>query len=103
VNEYLCRPFAPSVLFDRIRRSVLTPKPFIVAEGYIGPDRRQVDVGPVDGTDRRKSSAEIAEEMKTAIGGKAAKSSMISGFSAMSEATVSPASDRKKNPALSES
>jgi CheY-like chemotaxis protein len=53
VNEYLPKPFAPADLYARIERSVLAPKPFIVAPGYIGPDRRFADGGPENGIERR--------------------------------------------------
>lgn len=53
VNEFLPRPFSRTDLFARIRRSVLSPKPFIVSANYIGPDRRLKDSGPRDGIDRR--------------------------------------------------
>ncbi|MBM3566352.1 MAG: response regulator [Alphaproteobacteria bacterium] len=43
VNEFLPKPFSQSGLYQRVRRSVVTPKPFIISEGYVGPDRRLKD------------------------------------------------------------
>jgi CheY-like chemotaxis protein len=57
VNEYLAKPFAPSELLLRLRRSVLSPKPFIVAPGYVGPDRRLPDGEARTGVERRGALA----------------------------------------------
>ena len=40
VNEFLPKPFSQGSLYARLRRAAVNPKPFIVAEGYVGPDRR---------------------------------------------------------------
>lgn len=57
VNEYLSKPFAPADLYSRIERSVMTPKPFIVAPGYVGPDRRFADGKSKNGIERRGGMA----------------------------------------------
>lgn len=43
VNEFLPKPFSQGGLYARLRRAAVNPKPFIVAEGYVGPDRRLKD------------------------------------------------------------
>ncbi len=43
VNEFLPKPFAQADLLLRVKRAIISPKPFIVAEGYVGPDRRFKD------------------------------------------------------------
>lgn len=43
VNEFLPKPFSQADILMRVKRSVISPKPFIVAEGYVGPDRRFKD------------------------------------------------------------
>lgn len=57
VNEYLPKPFAPADLYSRVERSVMTPKPFIVAPGYVGPDRRFADGKSKNGIERRGGMA----------------------------------------------
>ena len=43
VNEFLPKPFSQADILMRVKRAVIAPKPFIVAEGYVGPDRRFKD------------------------------------------------------------
>ncbi|MCC7015599.1 MAG: response regulator [Rhodospirillales bacterium] len=61
VNEYIPKPFSRNGLYLRLRRSVLSPKPFIVAPGYVGPDRRIVDGGAESGVERRSDAPPPAE------------------------------------------
>jgi CheY-like chemotaxis protein len=61
VNEYIPKPFSRNDLYVRLRRSVLSPKPFIVAPGYVGPDRRIVDGPAEDGVERRSNASPPAE------------------------------------------
>jgi DNA-binding response OmpR family regulator len=41
VTEFLRKPFAPSHLEQRIRAVIETPRDFVEAEAYSGPDRRR--------------------------------------------------------------
>jgi len=43
VHEFVCKPLVPRDLFDRIRKTILHPRPFISVETYRGPDRRWID------------------------------------------------------------
>lgn len=53
VNEYLPKPYSRRDLYFRLRRAVVSPKPFVVLPGYAGPDRRVTDVGSPHGVERR--------------------------------------------------
>jgi CheY-like chemotaxis protein len=53
VNEFLPKPYSRRDLYFRLRRAVVSPKPFVVLPGYAGPDRRVADVGAPHGVDRR--------------------------------------------------
>lgn len=66
VNEYIPKPFSRNILYLRLRRSVLSPKPFIVAPGYVGPDRRIVDDGAEGGVERRSDESPPAEPREVA-------------------------------------
>jgi CheY-like chemotaxis protein len=41
VNEFVIKPFTPAALLSRIEMVLTRPRPFIVSEVYIGPDRRR--------------------------------------------------------------
>ncbi|HEY8616320.1 response regulator [Phenylobacterium sp.] len=41
VNEFVIKPFTPAALLSRIELVLTKPRPFIVSEAYIGPDRRR--------------------------------------------------------------
>lgn len=41
VNEFVIKPFTPASLLSRIQLVLSKPRPFIVSEAYIGPDRRR--------------------------------------------------------------
>ena len=53
VNEFLPKPFSQGGLYSRIHRSVISPKPFIIAPNYIGPDRHGTDNKTGSALDRR--------------------------------------------------
>lgn len=42
VHEFISKPVAPQVLYDRIRATVLQPREFVVTKDYRGPDRRWI-------------------------------------------------------------
>jgi DNA-binding response OmpR family regulator len=55
INEYLIKPFSSEQLVKRIRSIIEKPKPFVLAAGYKGPDRRHGQK-PIQGVpDRRKN------------------------------------------------
>jgi CheY-like chemotaxis protein len=41
VNEFVIKPFTPAGLLSRILLVLRKPRPFIVTESYLGPDRRR--------------------------------------------------------------
>jgi CheY-like chemotaxis protein len=41
VNEFVIKPFTPAALLSRIQLVLTRPRPFIVSDVYIGPDRRR--------------------------------------------------------------
>ena len=41
VNEFVIKPFTPAALISRIQLVQTRPRPFIISESYIGPDRRR--------------------------------------------------------------
>jgi CheY-like chemotaxis protein len=41
VNEFVIKPFTPAALLSRIQLVLSKPRPFIISEVYIGPDRRR--------------------------------------------------------------
>ncbi len=57
VNEFLPKPYSRRDLYFRLRRAVVSPKPFVVLAGYAGPDRRAADMGAPGGADRRSRQA----------------------------------------------
>lgn len=61
VNSVVRKPVAPSTLFDHIAWSARTERPFIEADGYIGPCRRFRFGEPAPGMNRRSSDHTSAE------------------------------------------
>lgn len=55
VSEYLVKPFTAKTLARKIERIIEFPRPFVVCDTYVGPDRR-VGLGGYDGPDRRKQA-----------------------------------------------
>jgi CheY-like chemotaxis protein len=56
VHDFLAKPVSADALFARIRANMQSPRPFVRAKAYLGPDRR-VRVLPLKPgvTDRRKA------------------------------------------------
>lgn len=61
VSEYLVKPFAADALAVRITRVIENPRPFVIADSYVGPERRRKNL-PIDFPDRRKEQADIENE-----------------------------------------
>lgn len=57
VNEFMPKPYSRRDLYFRLRRAVVSPKPFVELAGYAGPDRRADDKGSPGGAERRKRQA----------------------------------------------
>jgi CheY-like chemotaxis protein len=41
VTEFIIKPFAPSLLMNRLHAALTRSRPFVVADRYVGPDRRR--------------------------------------------------------------
>jgi CheY-like chemotaxis protein len=59
VSEVVVKPFPIATLLQRIVAAIATPRPFVVAEAYIGPDRRRLRNGG-DLFNRRSTDSDIA-------------------------------------------
>lgn len=58
VNEFVIKPFTPAALLSRIQLVLAKPRPFIVSDDYIGPDRRRKAEISYSGPLRRMSDPE---------------------------------------------
>ena len=58
VHEILAKPLKAEDMYARIASIIETPRPFIRAPGYFGPDRRRQDL-PFEGPDKRKNTVEL--------------------------------------------
>jgi two-component system, chemotaxis family, chemotaxis protein CheY len=54
VTDVLTTPISPKTLIDKLRAATQTPRPFIVAPEFFGPDRRAKARPVYFGSDRRK-------------------------------------------------
>jgi two-component system chemotaxis response regulator CheY len=67
-NMVIAKPISPSSLYDRMAWVALTPRRFIDAPTYFGPDRRFKIEGYPNGVGRRKGdNVEVAEETGPAL------------------------------------
>jgi CheY-like chemotaxis protein len=55
VNEFVIKPFSPATLLVRLQLVLLNPRPFILSEEYVGPDRRRQTNASYAGPLRRAS------------------------------------------------
>jgi CheY-like chemotaxis protein len=58
VNEFVIKPFTPAALLSRIELVLTKPRPFIVSDSYVGPDRRRRVELSYSGPLRRMSDPE---------------------------------------------
>jgi len=56
VSDYLVKPFTARTLALKIENIVENPRPFVLCETYVGPDRRRRNE-KFEGPDRRKAEA----------------------------------------------
>lgn len=65
VNEFVIKPFTPAALIDRISAVLWRPRPFVVTESFIGPDRRRREDPEYAGPMRRMADPEkVADEVE---------------------------------------
>ena len=68
VNEFVIKPFTPAGLLSRIQLVLTKPRPFIISEDYIGPDRRRRVELSYSGPLRRTSDPEeVVDEMERSV------------------------------------
>jgi CheY-like chemotaxis protein len=67
VNEFVIKPFTPAALLSRLQLVLLKPRPFIVSEEYIGPDRRRrLDPSYAGALRRASDPVELVDEVALA-------------------------------------
>lgn len=61
-NEVLTKPVSPAAVYEKVVRALFHPRPFVVSDAYIGPDRRrrQTEIEFIDR--RRKNLAQDVGE-----------------------------------------
>jgi two-component system chemotaxis response regulator CheY len=62
VHDVICRPVSPKTVMAKLRAVLKSPRPFILAPGFFGPDRRsKARAGNFGGKDRRVRTAKKAK------------------------------------------
>jgi CheY-like chemotaxis protein len=65
VNEFVIKPFTPAALLSRIQLVLTRPRPFIISEDYIGPDRRRrVELSYSGPLRRTTDPEEVVDELE---------------------------------------
>ena len=67
VTDVLTTPISPKTIITKLKAAVLTPRPFIVASEFFGPDRRAKARSAYYGSDRRQRTPRKAKVDFTAI------------------------------------
>ena len=67
VTDVLTPPISPKTIITKLKAAVLTPRPFIVASEFFGPDRRAKARPTYYGSDRRQRVPRKAKVDFTAI------------------------------------
>jgi two-component system chemotaxis response regulator CheY len=57
ITEFVVKPFSAQTLYNRIEQIVDHPRPFVVADQYVGPERRRRGLPPPGVSDRRLMKA----------------------------------------------
>ncbi len=53
ITEFVVKPFSAQTLYSRIEQIVDNPRPFVVSEAFVGPERRRRGAPPPGVADRR--------------------------------------------------
>ena len=62
VHDVICRPVSPKTVMGKLKGVLESPRPFILAPGFFGPDRRSKGrTGNFGGKDRRVRTAKKAK------------------------------------------
>lgn len=68
VNEFVIKPFTPAAILSRIQLVLRRPRPFIISEAYVGPDRRRKVELNYSGPLRRTCDPdEVADEVEREV------------------------------------
>jgi CheY-like chemotaxis protein len=67
VTEFIVKPFAPKVLIIRLQSVLTGGRDFVVAEGYVGPDRRRRNDTAYAGPRRRTADAAAFDQLRQQI------------------------------------
>ena len=102
VNEFLPKPYSRRDLYFRLRRAVVSPKPFVEIADYAGPDRRAADTGAPGGADRRSRQA-MSVQLHALAGSEPVwiKTAKL-GSAGVSDAPSAPADSSAKHEAKTE-
>ncbi len=88
-NAIIGKPISSATLLTTIRKVLANPRPFIDAEGYVGPCRRAGIVTTAAANKRRRSDAETAGSLPAAVAALAsAAGDFVRGRAATVEACV---------------
>lgn len=60
ITEFVVKPFSAHTLFSRIERIIDQPRGFVVANAYVGPERRRRGLPPPGMADRRTIQAVVS-------------------------------------------
>ncbi len=61
VTEFLAKPVSAKKLYSRIKAIIETPRSFLKAGSFFGPDRRRRQLPSYKGGERRKASSAVLE------------------------------------------
>lgn len=65
-TEFVVKPFTVQTLYNRLEQMVDTPRSFILAEGFVGPERRRQGSPPPGVSERRVRAATPASSVREA-------------------------------------
>ncbi len=68
VTEILAKPISPGRLLQRLHGVLFSPRPFIEAPAYVGPERRRRPAGDLQGAGRRAEEAREALRVRELLG-----------------------------------
>lgn len=63
ITEFLVKPFTVKTLYDRIEHLIEHPRPFLLSQAYVGPDRRRRKKDSIAQTNRRHQRVKAVEQL----------------------------------------
>lgn len=67
ITEFVVKPFSAQTLFNRIEQIIDHPRGFVLAPGYVGPERRRRGKAPEGAGERRTTKAITSAASRVAI------------------------------------